>query len=504
MTSWAFEELPYQLPFLLSAAAAGFSAREAWRRRPAPGSTAGVVLLAALAVWALAYAIELACDDLAVRQIFTRIEYLGVVIAPPAFFTLARGAAGLPALRRGTILALLVVPALTLLQVVSGDPFHGVWVARELVQTSPVTVVRSTYGAWFWLYYVFACALFVGGSLHLVRASLQSLRFYRMQMLLLLGGVSVPWMVNLLYILRVPPFHTLDWTSAGFTVTGVLAVWSLERFRLFDLVPVARDRVLEAIDDGVLVLDDANRIVDLNAAAARWLGREPAAALGLTLAEAFPQLGPPDDTAFESTRVVEIGALGGGTIEVRIQPLRDAAGRTRGKLMVCRDRTESKRVEERLRYLSSHDTLTDLYNRAHFDEALGRLRRDGPFPTSVILADIDDLKVVNDERGHEAGDDLLRRTAAELRDCFRSADLVARIGGDEFAVLLPGADARVAHDLVDRAARHLRTLREVSGPPGLSLSLGAATAHSAAELDEALRAADRAMYAAKRAPGAPA
>ncbi len=104
------------------------------------------------------------------------------------------------------------------------------------------------------------------------------------------------------------------------------------------------------------------------------------------------------------------------------------------------DITERKRTDERLRYLSSHDVLTDLYNRTYFDEALARSGDETRFPASVLVIDIDGMKQTNDTQGHAAGDELLRRTATVLRAALDKASTLARTSGDEFAALLTPAD----------------------------------------------------------------
>jgi diguanylate cyclase (GGDEF)-like protein len=115
------------------------------------------------------------------------------------------------------------------------------------------------------------------------------------------------------------------------------------------------------------------------------------------------------------------------------------------------------------------------------------------------MTDLDGLKEVNDDLGHSAGDELLKRTALLLRSSFRSEDVVARIGGDEFAVLLPGADENAAQAAMTRVRRNLQAMNEKMGDPILSLSFGVATGQKGVSLEEVLRKADEKMYAEKLA-----
>lgn len=177
---------------------------------------------------------------------------------------------------------------------------------------------------------------------------------------------------------------------------------------------------------------------------------------------------------------------------VKISPLFDTSGKIIKYLKVAQDITDRKKYEESLHYLSTHDSLTGLYNRVYFDAEMKRLAASREYPVSIIVADVDGLKTVNDTKGHDAGDQLIQATAAALMSIFRAADVVSRIGGDEFAVLLPHTEQETAQDAVDRIKASFESRGSLKHGGGLSL--GIATARSGDELKEAFKRADERMY----------
>jgi diguanylate cyclase (GGDEF)-like protein len=191
-------------------------------------------------------------------------------------------------------------------------------------------------------------------------------------------------------------------------------------------------------------------------------------------------------------------------VSLSLSPMRSGAGEAvAGVSVIARDNTEHKRLERQLRHLADHDALTGLHNRRRFDEELDRamataMRFDEG--SALLLIDIDDFKYVNDSLGHAAGDELLRSLAAMIHHRVRVTDVLARVGGDEFALLLPRAGVdearRVAADLVQATRDHALALG--GGFVRVTVSVGAvAFDATSGTAEHVLIAGDRAMYEAK-------
>ncbi len=165
---------------------------------------------------------------------------------------------------------------------------------------------------------------------------------------------------------------------------------------------------------------------------------------------------------------------------------------------VVRDITDRKQMEEWLRYLNMHDKPTGLYNRNYFEEEMQRMQSGRYDPVGVVVCDVDGLKLVNDNLGHNAGDALLATVARILETCFRDSDVVARIGGDEFAVLLPNCPPDIVETACVRIRETVTSYRNAQPPMPISLSVGWAVKKELAQtMLDVFKEADNHMYQEK-------
>ncbi len=163
------------------------------------------------------------------------------------------------------------------------------------------------------------------------------------------------------------------------------------------------------------------------------------------------------------------------------------------------DITARKKAEAYLEYLGKHDVLTKLYNRSFYVDELNRLERKGPQPVTIIIADLNGLKTLNDTLGHGAGDALLRRAGEVLNELVEPPAHAARIGGDEFAIILPGPDSAGGEAALEKLGRLIDLNNQFYSGVTLSFSVGTATSGPGERLEAVVKRADGLMYEAKRA-----
>jgi PAS domain S-box-containing protein len=351
------------LASLILAAAMSFAmAIFVWRRRPAPGATALAWLLLGLTWWSAGYAKELASTGLSAKLLWNAVAYGGVVTVPTAWFALVLQYTGRVRRLSPRIVALLSIEPLATLLLAWTNDSHGLFYSRTALGTAgALSVLNPTYGVWFWVNVVYCYLLVVLGTAVCVHALRHSAGPYRKQLGVLLVGAFIPWMAEALSVSGLSPLHPLDLTPFAFTLSGLVTLWGLFRFRLLDLAPVARGAVVNGMNDAVIVLDGQNRMVDLNPAAEAIIRLSASEVVGHQVGRVLSGQG----NGLEELRAaLHQGAHRTGefceeimlgedearrTYDLRVSPLRDRRGRFMARLAVLHDITERKRAEEGLR-----------------------------------------------------------------------------------------------------------------------------------------------------------
>ena len=448
VTQTALSLLPALIPLLLGI--------HAWRQRGQAGAVALAALMWTLALWTVAHALESGTRGGVARDALYGVEHAALLLASPLWLAFAllytgRGQWLTPA--RVVFVGLLPVVMLVVAGVLlGGTPASG-------------SGLPDTTGLWTDLAY--RGLLVLAGTVLLLPMLASPQWLYSIQSLCLLVGFLVPWATATAQGLGVAVFAVPGAAALAFATTALAFGAAFTRFRLLDLFPVAHDAVVEGMSDGTVVLDHRNRILDLNPSARRILGRAASGAIGrdfrqvLAAAGASPLEGARGSALLQRYekhgRANEEIELGEGEdrrhYDVALSALHDARSRHTGRLVVLHEITERKLAAARLDQMAHYDELTGLPNRTSFHEHLSqeiaRNRRSRSL-LALFFLDLDRFKVVNDTLGHDVGDLLLQEAARRLNTCVRDYDIVARLAGDEFTVILPGiseaADATLVAD----------------------------------------------------------
>jgi diguanylate cyclase (GGDEF)-like protein len=495
--------IAYPFALLASIAVSLMLASYAWRSRRERGAIPFVITALCEAAWAVMSMLEVLTDDPSVKVFWTNMLFLAYTILPVAWLAMTLQYANLDRwLTKNAIFLLSIVPAITLALVWS-NPWHGAVYSQVAVHPADMfTVVSATYGPWFYAHSVYSYALLTISIAILISCQFQSNRFQRGQARILLAGTLLPLVWNIAYVLKLSPFSDFDLTPVVLGLSGIIVSWGLFRWHLFDILPVARDMVVQNMSDALFVLDARRRVVDYNPAAERLLRISGQSAMGAscdTLVGMHPELAKICQAQEQDHFEIIFGdGPDSRHYEALVSRLDGMPGRPSGRILLLHDVTERKQAETALSYAAQHDPLTGVYNRAFFDAELRRLEDSQAHPIAAVVLDLDGLKATNEAAGRRAGDKMLCVLGDILRASFRRGDLIARVGGDEFAILMPRTDKPGAEEVCRRLEANVESHNASRTEPKLEISFGVeATSDQSRSLERVMMEAGANMYRQK-------
>lgn len=447
-------------------------------------------LMLTAAIYCFGYGMELASSTPQQVKLWLHFQYLGVAYIPALILLTAICYQNQHQAPTGLVVFLLALGTLTLAMHWSNDSHHLFYQTQHPIWVNGLAISQLEFGPWYYVHLISTNLALLISCLLFYRVWRVSEQYYRSPALLILLGSLAPWCCYLLYLLGLSP-DGIDSSPFGFIVSGPLFAWGLFRYRLVNLLPIARERVFDELTDVVLVLDKNQRIVDFNAQARVQFPQLSPHAIGQPLSTLAPflfrQLSAQEKrtTPFYEQQ---------HWFELHRHPLQNKGQQRIGEALVLRDVTEQQRLHQQLKLHAEVDALTGLLNRrmilGFLETKLQRAAADSTF--ALLIFDIDHFKQFNDCRGHLAGDAPLASLAPALRLQLPGEALFGRYGGDEFLVLLPCMTESAALTL----ATHLN--RQSQHQFAVSLSLGVAQWHAGMSDTELLHKADNALYLSKQ------
>ena len=437
----------------------------------------GLLFLFFLIEWMFAEYFEYSFTPIFLKTIFDKIAYIGITSIPVLWFLFTLQFTNRSKhINFKTISLLSILPAITLILAFTNEFHRLIWKRVYINETVSYELIKD-YNIFFWIFMLYLFFFSVFGLVLISRFFLKGKYYYQWQGVLLIFVFTVPLLLSIFGIFKIKPFSYIIVTPISITLGIIFSIFALDRIRKNIILPIAIDNIIESIEDGVLILSPENRIVDLNPAAEKMFNTTVKDITGKNASELLPNANI--DEILNKIHLIsrkEIQIKRKRTTyyyDLSISDIIDINNSLIGKVIVARNITDRVRSEEEIKYLGFHDNLTGLYNRAYFEEEIKRLDTPNQLPISIVIGDVNGIKMINDVFGHKVGDSLLCTFAKIFKDYLGKENIITRWGGDEFAIILPGTSKKDAEVIIDRIRKAIKNYPNKKVP--LSMALGSAT-----------------------------
>lgn len=426
------------------------------------------------------------------------LKFIGCALSPVALllFTMRYLHMG-KLLNLNTILLLSIIPVITAILAVT-NPLHFLFRQQIAVIDSNPRYIERVQGIWFWVHTGYSYLLSMLTVALVVSRLRKTAGPYRLPLVILLVGILLSLSGNLVTLFLLPG-SPLDFTLLGFSLAMIFLYWSMEHSQLNDFLALARDEIFQTMRDAVFILDEEYSLLLFNAAASDLC---QAVAIPLSNGDSFDGFmqrivaagGRITENRWGENMDVTIPLPGAiRTYSIEEHPFTDFYQNHIGSYIALRDVTEIRSLIQRLEETAGVDALTGIPNRLSYEEGLTAFDRPEFLPFSIVMGDLNNLKETNDTLGHNAGDELLRAIASLLLGCLPEQGTLFRIGGDEFAILLPNTPLAETEALIQRIRRRVEDANRQ--PYDLSIALGGACRETMEqEIRQVIAQADKRMY----------
>lgn len=313
------------------------------------------IMMLGVTIWSFAYSLELAMTDLDSIMFWLRLEYIGISLIPALWVIFILQFTGNDEYLNSKTISLIYIPSvITLLMVWTSEWHNFYYETYEMVMIDGLYLLSFEPGVWYIIHtIIFYCFILLGFMLLIIKYRRENTIFQK-QILIVTLGVSIPWLTNLLYLLDFKPFEHLDLTPFAFIFTGIIISFGLLRFKLFEVLPFAREKIIEEMTEGIVILDTIYHVIDSNPAFRKIFKTNEIDLIGKPVFAIFPNddlffknLIKNEPISFEYKQELDNVHI---LFEVTIKPILVKQGDLNGYFVVFRDITETKRAQEELTY----------------------------------------------------------------------------------------------------------------------------------------------------------
>ncbi|MDN4493799.1 histidine kinase N-terminal 7TM domain-containing diguanylate cyclase [Ureibacillus aquaedulcis] len=473
----------------------------------APGAKQYMFVTLLSSIFAFLYVFELSATSLKEIKFWLGMEYIVMPFIPAFTLLMCLEYIGIK-LRQRYLFLLFALPLITVFMHHTNELHHLYYKEVGLRADAPFPIVSLQYGPFFYLhsFYLFLC---LSTSIIILLLQLRKSIFrFRVQLITMVAGLFIPIVANSLYLNDLS-LYGIDLGPVSMSISFIFHGVALFSLQMFNVLPIARERVFDNMLEGVIVLNQNGAIVDFNKAILRVMPVLGTFSIGKGIAmvlagdkKLLELISRGEECEYECSEGAQVEHY-----QVRFSNVVNKKGAKLGTIVTFANITERIEMQQKLSELANYDGLTKVCNRRYFmDQSVEMLESilDKEENAFIIMFDIDHFKRINDSYGHEAGDIVLRRVANLAKARLRPQDLIGRYGGEEFIILLPATDLEVAVDLADviRSAisESLTAIHDqyINVTASFGISPIQITPYNREEaFKQALRYADKALYAAK-------
>jgi len=455
-----------------------------------------------IAFYSFGYAMELYSNSLSQMLFWNLVQYIGLPFLPALWlmFTLEYNNKHL---RFITKLSIFLVPILTFIFRYTSNINHFYYLSAQFITNKYFPVLYIQKGPWYWVHVVFVTSCFIVANYLYLNMYRRSIGSIRRQSRIMLIASFLPWVSLMLDLLNLSPLN-IDYGAFALTLSFILFFIAFCRYQFLNIKPLARDKVFELTNDGIIVLDTNYNIIDFNPSAASICSALRENVIGKDVQGV---LGEYKGLVHSIINYVESRCDFNehkGNYKVNIIKISEPNDREVGYIVTLTDVTKYMEMMEELNHLASRDALTGVLNRRSFFElSLHELEKSKRYnhPVSMIILDLDLFKQINDNYGHQVGDAVLNKVAGICQNSIRSTDILGRYGGEEFIIFLPETTLADCQIISNRILTNIAAMEIFYEGKCIkvtaSLGITGADSITIESLDYFLKWADEALYQAK-------
>ncbi|MDO9546337.1 MAG: histidine kinase N-terminal 7TM domain-containing protein [Pelolinea sp.] len=339
----------FTIAYAVSVVLCFLSAGMAWKRRNNPGSIPFALLMLALAAWSFATIFEAGALTVPLKIFWSKWQYLGITAIAPLWILFSAEYTGKKKILSKKIRRYLWVIPLTTLFLVFTNEYHGLVWAEVTILPDTVNTGYYERGAAFYIHTAFSYACLLFGTIWLIKDSLSSEKNRQFQSVIFIFGVIVSWMANALYVLRLLPAIEFDIIPLSISFVALLMAWNISRYQLFNLVPVARDALLNSLNEGVIVIDPNDIILEVNPSALEIAGYQGPQPVGRFIWEVFSNYRDVIEQFRDVNEIeteLEIPGDPVRFIDLQISSIEQKKEEMSGQMIILRDITKRKEAEK--------------------------------------------------------------------------------------------------------------------------------------------------------------